>query len=61
MAASLAGLVRQATTSIGNRAKEAKEAIGWEPYPEPANLSLPPRGQAASPPPAIPPRVQATI
>jgi hypothetical protein len=61
MAASLAGLVRQATTSIGNRAKEAKEAIGWEPYPEPANSSLPPRGQVASPPPAIPPRVQATI
>ncbi len=64
MAASLAGLVRQATTSIGNRAKEAKEAIGWEPYPEPANSSLPPRPQArdlAPPPPAIPPRVQATI
>lgn len=64
MAASLAGLVRQATTSIGNRAKEAKEAIGWEPYPEPANSSLPPRGQVrdlGAPPPAIPPRVQATI
>lgn len=66
MAASLAGLVRQATTSIGNRAKEAKEAIGWEPYPEPANSSLPPRPQARdardmAPPPPIPPRVQATI
>lgn len=63
MAASLAGLVRQATSSIGNRAKEAKEALGWEPYPEPANSSLPPRPQAreATPAPAIPPRVQATL
>jgi hypothetical protein len=64
MAASLAGLVRQATSSIGNRAKEAKEALGWEPYPEPANSSLPPRPQVARAPaqsPVIPPRVQATI
>lgn len=64
MAASLAGLVRQATSSIGNRAKEAKEALGWEPYPEPANSSLPPRPaqrEAGAPPPTIPPRVQATL
>jgi hypothetical protein len=63
MAASLAGLVRQATSSIGNRAKEAREAIGWEPYPEPANSSRPPRPQPreATPSPAIPPRVQATL
>lgn len=70
MAASLAGLVRQATSSIGNRTKEAaKEALGWEPYPEPANSSQPPRPtmaprDAALPgaaPPSIPPRVQATL
>jgi hypothetical protein len=62
MAASLAGLVRQATSSIAARAKEAVEtgAPGWEPYPEPANTSQPPRPSAA-PPPVIPPRVQATL
>jgi len=64
MAASLAGLVRRATSSIGNRAKEAKEALGWEPYPEPANSSHPPR-QPAQPAPAaappISPRAQATL
>jgi hypothetical protein len=64
MAASLAGLVRQATSSIGNRAKEAKEALGWEPYPEPANSSHPPRPQAQpapAAPPVISPRAQATL
>ncbi len=70
MAASLAGLVRQATSSIGNRAKEAvKDVRGWEPYPEPANSSQPPRAAAAArdaaapqgPLPVIPPRVQATL
>lgn len=64
MAASLAGLVRQATSSIGNRLKD-KEAPGWEPYPEPANSSQPPRlstaARAPLPSPAIPPRVQATL
>ena len=68
MAASLAGLVRQATSSIGNRAKEAvKDVRGWEPYPEPANSSQPPRptGRDSAAPtgplPVIPPRVQATL
>ncbi len=64
MAASLAGLVRQATSSIGNRAKEAvKDVRGWEPYPEPANSSHAPRPAAepAGPLPVIPPRVQATL
>ncbi len=64
MAASLAGLVRQATSSIGNRAKEAvKDVRGWEPYPEPANSSYAPRPAAepAGPLPVIPPRVQATL
>lgn len=64
MAASLAGLVRQATSSIGNRTKEAaKEALGWEPYPEAANSSHAPRPPAApaGPLPVIPPRVQATL
>ncbi len=64
MAASLAGLVRQATSSIGNRTKEAaKEALGWEPYPEAANSSHAPRPAAApaGPLPVIPPRVQATL
>jgi hypothetical protein len=61
MAASLAGLVRQATSSIAARAKEAVDTgvPGWEPYPEPANTSKPPR--PSMPPPVIPPRVQATL
>lgn len=63
MAASLAGLVRQATSSIGTRAKEAKGVLGWEPYPEPANSSLPPRSEAreTTAQPSIPSRVQATL
>jgi hypothetical protein len=64
MAASLAGLVRQATSSItGGFAREDKEIPGWEPYPEAANSSRAPRAPAAprEAPPPIPPRVQATL
>jgi len=64
MAASLAGLVRQATSSItGGFAREDREIPGWEPYPEAANSSRAPRAPATprEAPPPIPPRVQATL
>ncbi len=64
MAASLAGLVRQATSSItGGFAREEKASPGWEPYPEVANSSRAPKAPAAprEAPPPIPPRVQATL
>jgi hypothetical protein len=64
MAASLAGLVRQATSSItGGFAREEKASPGWEPYPEVANSSRAPKAPAPprEAPPPIPPRVQATL